>query len=210
MKALSITALFAKRRNLLPFEGDFFRSFGAPELTGTWIIWGESGSGKTSMALQICKYLATFDNIRVAYNSLEEADGHSIKMAFQRAGLDQVKRRIILLPSEPIEELKERLRKQKSPNVVVIDSLQYSGMTYSEYKSLRDEFKTKLFIIISHAEGKNPAGSMAKKVRYDAFIKIRVEGYKAFIASRYGGGEAFTISDELASQYWGIQEASNS
>lgn len=210
MQAMSITQLYAKRRNILPFEGLFLRSFGSPEITGTWLIWGPSGSGKTSLALQLVKYLASFEGNRIAYNSLEEADGESIKMAFQRAGMDECKRKVILLPSEPIEDMKERLRKHKSPNIVVIDSLQYSGLTYKEYKAMRDEFRNKLFIIISHADGKLPDGAVGKKVRYDSFIKIHVEGYRAFVTSRYGGGEPFIISEDLASQYWGIEQNLNS
>ena len=43
------------------------------------------------------------------------------------------------------------------------------------------------FIFISQADkaGKDPAGSVAKHIRYDADIKIKVEGYKAFVTTRY-------------------------
>jgi hypothetical protein len=75
-------------------------------------------------------------------------------------------------------------------------------MTYNDYKTLRSLFPQKLFILISHAEGKNPAGRVAKSIKYDAFVKIWVEGYRAFAVSRYGGGEPYTIWDEGADEYW--------
>lgn len=149
----------------------------------------------------LCKYLTKFG--RVAYNSMEEGDSESMKLAFKRVGMEDVKGKLILLDNEPIEEMKERLRKHKAPSIIVIDSIQYSQMTYREYVALKNEFKNVLFLIISHAEGKHPEGRLAKRVRYDSFVKIRVEGYKAFVTTRYEGGEPFTIWEEGADKYYG-------
>ena len=60
----------------------------------------------------------------------------------------------------------------------------------------------KLFIFISHADGKNPEGSLAKFVKYDADVKIRVEGYRAMCLSRLGGDkEPYTIWEQGAAQF---------
>jgi hypothetical protein len=85
--------------------------------------------------------------------------------------------------------------------VVIIDSLQYTGLTYSDYKALRAEFKNKLFIFISHADGRNPKGAVANSVKYDAFVKIYVEGYRAYPQSRFGGGQDYVIWQEGAEKY---------
>jgi hypothetical protein len=201
-RAISVSQVLSKKRKLMEFEGAFYDSFGRPEMAGSWIVWGGSGSGKTTFVMLLCKYLTKF--ARVCYNSMEEGDSESIKLAFQRVGMEEVKRRLILLDNEPMHELKDRLRKHKAPGIVVIDSIQYSGMSYAEYKAMRDEFKSTLFIIISHAEGKEPSNKVAKAVRYDSFVKIRVEGYKAFTTSRYGGGEPFVIWKEGAEKYHGL------
>lgn len=184
----------------LPFEGEWRNLVGLPELTGSWLIWGASGNGKTRFALQLCKEFARY--CRVAYNSMEEGASKSMKKAFHEVGMGERRRRVILLDNEPISELKERLRMRRSPDVVVIDSVQYTGMTYRDYVQLRSEFRNKLFILISHADGKNPAGRTAKSIRFDAFVKIWVEGYKAFALSRYGGGEAYTIWKAGADKYY--------
>jgi hypothetical protein len=199
-RAISVSQLETMTFNELPFDGAWAELIGKPEISGAWLIWGDSGNGKTRFALQLCKYMARF--CRVAYNSMEEGASKSMKKAFREVGMDEVKRNVILLDNEPIVDLKERLRKRRSPDAVVIDSVQYTGMTYRDYTSLRAEFRNKLFIMISHADGKNPAGRTAKSIRYDAFVKIRVEGYRAFALSRYGGGKPFTIWEEGAAAYY--------
>lgn len=199
-RALTIKDIREYEAKTLPFEGNWLQSIGTPELKGAWIIWGNSTNGKTRFALQLARYLAKF--VKVAYDSLEEGLSQSMKTALEDVGMADLKRNFYLLDQEPISELTQRLKKQRSPQVIFIDSLQYSGLTYSDYKTLRDTFKHKLFILISHAEGRDPKGSVGKSIRYDAFVKIYVEGYKAFPQSRYGGGEPYTIWHEGATKYW--------
>jgi len=201
-RAISVNQLLSKKRKLLPFAGEWLDCFGSPELAGSWFIYGSSGNGKTSFVLQLCKYLTQFG--RVAYNSMEEGDSESMKLAFLRTDMSECKRRIVLLDNESIPELKVRLKKHKSQKIIVIDSVQYSGMTYSEYKELRNEFRDVLFIIISHAEGKKPADKRAESIRYDASVKIFVEGYVAYITSRYRTGDVkeYKIWKEQADKFY--------
>lgn len=203
-RALSVATVLHTKRSLLDFEGPFLAAIGKPELRGTWIVYGLPGSGKTSFSMQLAKYLTRFG--RVAYNSLEEGNSHSIKMAFERVNMQEVGGKIILLDAEPITELKERLRRQRAPRFVFIDSVQYCGMNYDDYRELTTEFRNTLFIIISHAERKQPAGATAKAIKFDAFVKIYVEGYKAFTMSRYGGGEPYVIWDQKADKYWPLNQ----
>lgn len=198
-RALSIENIINYNPVTLDFEGRWLASFGKPEQCGSWLVWGASGHGKTRFVLQLCKYLCRFG--RVAYDSLEEGLSKSMQNAILDVGMKDTARRFVLLDKENIADLIERLQRRKSPDIIVIDSVQYTGMTYNDYKKLRDEFPRKLFILISHADGKEPAGRVAKSIRYDAFVKIRIVGYKAFPISRYGGGEAYTIWEKGATDY---------
>lgn len=199
-RALTVSDLRAFKAITLEFNGEWRASVGRPELTGSWIIWGNPANGKTRLALQLAKYMARFR--RVAYNSLEEGKSESMRGAILDIGMEDVQKNFVFLDKEPVGELMQRLARPKSPDVIFIDSLQYTGLSYAEYKEMRDRFRNKLFVLISHAEGREPKGNVGKSIRYDAFVKIYVEGYKAFPQSRFGGGEEYVIWPEGAQKYW--------
>jgi hypothetical protein len=203
-KARSVAEILKYRPNALPFTGKWLESFGTPELGGCWLIWGNSGNGKTRFTLQLCKYLAQFG--RVAYNSLEEGLSLSFQTAIKSAGMQEVARRFVMLDKEPAAELRERLLARKSPEIVVVDSIQYSGLNKESAKALVDEFPRKLFIFVSHAEGKHPSGRTATAIRFHAGVKLHVEGYRIPApVSRFKDGACapFTIWEDGAARYWG-------
>lgn len=185
-----------------PFEGEWEKAFGHPNRTGTWIIWGNSGNGKSSFVMQLAKYLCRF--AKVAYDSLEESTGLSLKNSLVRHKMEEVNRRFVILDRESMEELSERLSKRRSPEIVIIDSFQYSGLTYATYKAMKEKHANKLLIFISHAEGMNPEGRAAKKVAYDADVKIFVQGFRAMCKGRFitAPGNYYTIWEEGAAKYW--------
>lgn len=202
-RALSIKNIEEYRPVEMEFSGRWAASFGCPERRGSWLIWGNSGNGKTRFALQLSKYLCQFG--RVVYNSLEEGLSKSMQTAIRAVEMKEVGRRFTLLDMEPMEELEARLEKRKSPDIVVIDSLQYLQMKQEDYNRFKKKFPDKLFIFLSHARGKEPNGSVARSIRYDAFVKIWIEGYKAFPTSRYECDQAeFVIWHKGATDYWGI------
>lgn len=211
-RAISNKNVLAAQFETADFDGPFLASFGRPELRGVWLIWGDSGSGKTTFTLQLCKYLAGFR--RVAYDSLEQGLSLSLQKAWERVGMEEAGSNIIMLNKEDLPELRARLRKRKSPEIIVIDSLQYLDKFYmKQFKDLKAEFPDKLFVFISQADkaGKDPDGYIAKKIRYDADIKIKVEGFKAFVTTRYEdrdkgeGGADFIIWEQGANDYWAEQ-----
>jgi hypothetical protein len=203
-RAISVSEILSYKPKVMNFEGRWFDSFGTPEMTGCWLIWGNSGNGKTRFTLQLCKYLTQFG--RVAYNSLEEGLSYSMKLAIMETGMIHSSRRFVLLDKEPVPGLISRLEKRKSPDIVVIDSLQYSGLDKLSAKKLTLDFPKKLFIFVSHADGKNPLGRTANSIKFDANLKLRVEGYKIpapisrFKKERCAG---FVIWEEGANEYWG-------
>jgi hypothetical protein len=197
--AYGIDQFYSKKFKTLPFADEWIDFCGCPEQKGSWFIYGNSSNGKTSFTAQLVKYLSNFG--RVAYNSMEEGLSESLRIAFQIANIT-TDDNVLMIDKEPIAQFINRLRKPKSANFVVIDSFQYSGLNAASYKALTNEFSNKLFIIVSHAEGKNPAGRSAKTVHYDANVKVWVEGFKAFPKSRYGGGKPYVIWGEKAAEIW--------
>lgn len=190
----------------LDVSKEFQDLFGVPEASGVWIIWGHSGNGKTRFALQLLKELTkSIKNTygKVAYDTLEEGARKSFRRAVMASYLKEVRKKLLFLNREPIEDLKIRLSKHKAPKMVFVDSFQYSGLTKRSYKHLKEEFPDVLFIFVSHAEGKHPEGRAAKFVRYDADVKIHVEGYVATAVSRYGGGKPYEIWPEKVQELQG-------
>ena len=199
-RSISIDQLYRTNIRSFDFQNEWLDAIGRPEMSGCWIIWGNSGNGKTRFALQLAKYLTTFGR-KVAYNSLEEGVSLSLRNAIEDCNMQEVARRFVLLDKEPVSELIERLAKQKSPDVVFIDSIQYTGLNYADYKLLKDRFRHKLFVMVSHAEGNQPSGRVARSIRFDAGVKIWIEGFQAYTTSRYGGGEPYVIWEEGAFKY---------
>jgi len=201
-RALSVDALERKKYRLMEFDGAFAASFGQMvERGGTWIIYGDSGNGKTSGSFQLAKYLTRFG--KVAYDSLEEKARHTLQRAVMRQRFTTIERRRIILLSETIPELIVRLRKPKSAEFIFIDSLQYSMITKQQYLALVEEFPQKTFIWLSHVDGNLPDGSIARWVYYAADLKILVKGFKMMIKSRYGGQEDYIIDPALSERFWG-------
>ena len=183
-RALSVSDVYMLERATYRLSERWHEAFGEIDRTGVWLIWGKSGSGKTSFVLELCKELARFG--RVAYDSLEEGDSLTMKNAFIRAGMMDVARRVVLLNRESMADLHERLSRPKSPDIVVIDSFQYTRMRYAEYQRFKEAHADKLIIFVSHATQ-----------------KILVKGYVAISKGRFKPGGRYVIWDEGARRVWG-------
>lgn len=205
-KALSNRNVCDANFKVADFTGEWLATFGKPELRGAWIIFGESGSGKTHFALSLLAYLTQFVD-KAAYDTIEQGLSLSFKNSWLDANMAEVGNKVVVYSKEQIPALRERLRKRKSPQVVVIDSITaLVGFTRSTFASLMDEFPDKLFIFIAHEENGRPYPAVARHVRKLAEVKIRVEGFKAFPVTRFataeGGGEEFVIWPEGAAKYY--------
>lgn len=200
--AKGVREMLSIKYDTFPFEGAWFDAFGNPERKGVWLIWGNSANGKTTFAMKLCKYLCQFG--RVAYDSLEEGACLTMQNTLKECGMMEVNRRFLLIDNEDMEQLGIRLKRQKSPDIVVIDSFQYAQLTYPEYKAFKEKHSNKLLIFISHADGKLPDGRTARKVMYNASLKIYIEGYRAFSKGRFIGPVGhYDIWPEEAAKYWG-------
>ena len=195
--------LMRKNREMYAFEGALQEAFGQPEQNGVWFIWGRSGNGKTSFVLQLCKELTRYG--KVAYDSLEEGDSLTMQNALMRVGMGDVGRRFILL-NESLKELDTRLKRRRSPDIVVVDSFQYAHIDLKQYEEFIDQHKNKLIIFVSQADGLKPWGRTAQSAMYSASLKIWVEGYRAISKGRYRGNLGYyTIWAEKAEEYWNKQ-----
>lgn len=199
-RAYSSGEVMRMKRPSYEFTGQWKAAIGNPAKSGVWIVWGASGNGKSSFVMQLAKYLCGFG--KVIYDSLEEGTGLSFQKSLRRHGMEETRNRLMVLDREPMEQLSERLSRKKSPAIAIIDSFQYSGLDYKGYREMKERHANKLLIFISHAEGLHPAGRAAKKVEYDADVKIMVSCFKAGCKSRFldHPGEPITVWAEGAAK----------
>ena len=110
-RALNVRDILNKKYDVFPFEGKWKDAFDTPEVRGCWFVWGNSGNGKTSFVMQLCKELCKYD--RVAFNSLEEGTSLTVQNNLRRFGMAEVSRHLAFI-KEDIPTLKIRLRRQSS------------------------------------------------------------------------------------------------
>lgn len=203
-RAKSPREIMNMRFKSMGIEGEWYNHLGDVVKEGSWFIYGPSGNGKTHYALKLAKYLCKYG--RVGYDSIEQGESATIQTAFEDVKMYEVERDFILLDKESLQELRVRLKKHKSPDILFIDSLQTfrfdvegtRGITYTDYRRLLAEFPKKLFVFISKSKGAQPWNDMANNIKFDSNIKIYVENFYANIeTTRYtGGGEVMDIWPE--------------
>lgn len=199
-RTLSAKQVLTIKFDTIRLGGGWDECVGEIETTGIWFIWGNSGNGKTSALVSLCKELSAFG--KVLYNSREEGVSLTMQNTLRRYGMGELGSRF-QLANMSLQELDEKISQQRSPKFVVLDSFQFMGLTYKDFRAFCEKHKNKMLIFVSRTRGRQPEGRAAISAMYDASCKIWVEGYKAFSKGRFVGttGE-MTIWDEGAKKYW--------
>lgn len=199
-RTLSAKQVLTIKFDTIRLGGGWDECVGEIETTGIWFIWGNSGNGKTSAVVSLCKELSSFG--KVLYNSREEGVSLTMQNTLRRYGMGELGSRF-QLANMSLQELDEKISQQRSPKFVVLDSFQFMGLTYKDFRAFCEKHKNKMLIFVSRTRGRQPEGRAAISAMYDASCKIWVEGYKAFSKGRFVGttGE-MTIWDEGAKKYW--------
>ena len=156
------------------------------------------------LALQLAKYLST--QKKTLYVSAEEGVELEFRRAMDRAGLTITDRNLNFIDYEPLEDLKERLKKKKSARIIFIDNITIYNdeLKGGELRKLQRDFPGKLFVFIAHEDdtGGTPATSSGKLCKKLAKIICHVEGLAARISGRCPGGTV-VINERNAKLYHG-------
>ena len=199
-RTLSAKQVLTIKFDTIRLGGGWDDCIGEIETTGVWFIWGNSGNGQTSAVVSLCQELSAFG--KVLYNSREEGVSLTMQNTLRRYGMGELGSRF-QLANMSLPELDEKISQQRSPKFVVLDSFQFMGLTYKDFRAFCEKHKNKLLIFVSRTRGRQPEGRAATSAMYDASCKIWVEGYKAFSKGRFVGATGeMTIWDEGAKKYW--------
>lgn len=183
-------------------EGRFKGLIGALAITGSWIIYGDSGHGKTTFALQLLKFLCQFK--KCAYIPLEEGLSPSFQHSFNEANLLASSANIRLWKQHTIEDIDIELAKPRAPEVIFIDSLQYlraskesfNQITKFDYIEMLRRHPKVLFIFISHAKNNEPKNAIGEDVYYGSDICLHAKNHIIYpVKNRFRGKVPFDLND---------------
>lgn len=208
LRLMNLSTFRSIRFDKVEFDGEWRDLIGNPVLTGMWIMWGKSSNGKTSAAVKLLHYLTNFE--KCIYWSKEEGVSDELQGAMERVLWSSSQEKKVFIPqnSWKLDDLKKHLRTPKSAKIIFMDSIQIFAKNYGNqfYYDLKNEFAgKKLFIFVSQADGSEPRGTIGEDVKYDANVKMRVEGGKLTSQSRIRGskhGAHVIVHEQLYNEYW--------
>lgn len=182
-QVLTVANILNQKIERIPFEGDWYEAFKQPQNRGVWFAYGGSGSGKSTFMMQLARELAK--TYKTLYNLLEEETDDSDFI--ERTELCKMRdvEKTFHAQRYDLNQLNEYLSKRNSPDVIVIDSAPYFFKNWDEYYQFKQKWaKTKIIVIVGHADGKNPSTELQKRIMYDAKMKIFISGYLATCKGR--------------------------
>lgn len=206
-QALTYDNIKNVKRKYIPFSGAFQEVFSTPQDKGVWLIWGASGSGKSSFTMQLASELAKY--YKVLYNSREEDPRD--ENFFNRMDLFGVKERSGKFHAieDNFSQLMKRLSHKASAKVIIIDSATYffrGHHSFEDYLKLKKAYPNKLFIITAHARGERPRSELELSIMFDADMKIFVDAYGAYNKGRkYGRKNPYVIWEEKYEELQGFK-----
>jgi len=209
-KALTVGNVFSQKVTLIPWEQTapkLYQAFGNPQNKGVWVFWGGSGSGKSSILLDVTKELCR--EYKAVHNELEEdSDDDDFIERLRLKNMQDVKDNFLTV-SYNYEEMCAYLDKKNSPKVVVINSANYFFKDIPQYLEFVGKYRrNKIILISAMANGKHPYTELEKRIAFDANKKIFVEGYLAACKGRKIGpnGGTYIIWQEGYEKLRGQQQ----
>lgn len=195
-RAYSPKEIAKKTYKTLPWGGRWEEAFGLPEERATWFISGASASGKSSFVMQLAYELTHYG--QVLYLSYEEGLNQSFQERMLRFDLDKRQGWFRVVPNDTLDDLTARLKKRHSAKFIIVDSFQLAYWGYPETEALVKMFPKKCFIFISQEEKGQPTGKPARRLRYLADVKVRVQGFRAYCQGRFNSdaGNSFVVWKE--------------
>ena len=147
-KAYCIADIERMNFKIVQLKGEWQRHLGEMERSGSVLIFGDSGHGKTTYALMKSKAICNSE--KVLYNTAEEGIRASWQRSIRLNNMTSVKGKFKYV-KESYDELFERLKMKRQAKVVIIDSVQYffRGKKVKDYFNLIETFNDTLFIFLT-------------------------------------------------------------
>lgn len=137
MRTLSPKQISERTVETYPFEGDWQKILGEPDIRFSTLIRGEAKSGKSTYAFKFAQYCSQFG--RVLYVSAEERlNSKTLQNRLQYCNVTSEKVRFVHIKS--VDEIDAKVR-TGGFRFVIIDSVQHVAMSYEQFESMRHKYK---------------------------------------------------------------------
>jgi hypothetical protein len=154
------------------------------------IVWGDSGSGKTTFCLKLALELCRFG--KVYYNSMEQGKSDGFKEGLKRLDFNNIPASKVSFGNrDSWEDCKAKIRYNKA-RFVILDSIDYLKFTAEDFKLLTERYKKRTFIVVSHGD-KYPKSAHADEIRYMVDVKIKLKHGVATADSRLGSTKPMQV-----------------
>ena len=177
-KGLTPNQVIRKCYQTYAFDGSWLAKMGKPEVGFSMMVYGSSASGKSTEIIKLGDYLATnFGS--VYFNSWEEGIRMSLASKLKSAGATSTNLRFF--DTVKYEDMIDRLTASNF-KFVIIDSIQYMGFSYLNYRKFRELFPEKSLILISQVNRDlRPKGAFGEDLLHAVDIKAAIfDGYATY------------------------------
>jgi predicted ATP-dependent serine protease len=181
MARIISTKTFKERKYAyFEFKDDWLLKIGNPEKGFSGLFFGPPKSGKSVELLKMCNYFAKNFG-RVLYNSCEEKFSKTVQDNLNAFKIDAEK--LFFADGLDYEELCDAVKGGRY-KLVIVDSVQYMGLTYADYKAFRAKFPKVAIVLVNQINGKGQLfGGQQLLHAVDFYAKI--ENGKAEYRSRF-------------------------
>jgi predicted ATP-dependent serine protease len=178
----NIKTIKEKKFHKLELSPEYADLMGIPERRFTSIFYGESGSGKSVLALQYANYFAKNFG-KVLYNSHEETINQTIQDRINNFNIDAQK--LWVANGVDFDEMCNLIERNYY-RLVIIDSVKYMNFTIDQLKELRRRFAKRLLsvLMIDFGETKGKPAS-GKDLIHASDVKMYFKNGRVYSISRY-------------------------
>lgn len=192
MRTYSPSDIVESTIDVYPFEGDWKKILGEPDIRFSTLIRGKAKSGKSTYCMKFAQHCAQWG--RVLYVSAEERiKSKTLQQRLRSCGVNSPKVRIA--HTKKYEEI-DQLLSTGGYRFVVIDSVQHVAMSYEEFEALRQKYKRrKLSWHLVMQRGVSLA-----KWEHEVDVLVDVDNGYAYAHGRYGKADRMKVLDRNNAQ----------
>ncbi|MEI8087833.1 MAG: hypothetical protein WCG93_16600 [Paludibacter sp.] len=185
MKTLSPSQITERVVECYPFEGDWQKILGEPDIRFSTLIRGEAKSGKSTYCAKFAQYVSQYG--KVLYVSAEERlNSKTLQQRINHCGV--VSEKVRFIHSKNIAEI-EKFIQNGGYRFVIIDSIQHVQMNYNDFEALRHKFRRRKLswhLIMQ-------MGESITKWKHEVDVLIEVKQGRAHVHGRYSAADSMRV-----------------